>query len=128
MSHLPVPKRATILSLTGAIVAVGLASAASAQPPSVLVQGERLNEVHRTVHYGDLNLAEERGRDKLVKRVRYMIDDMCDQHDDYYSTLGRPDRDCVSSGLASAQPQVDQALSRAGTTLTAATLVISVRR
>jgi UrcA family protein len=128
MSHSFVPTRATFLSLTGAIGAVGLAGAAPAQPPSVVVQGERLTEVHRTVHYDDLNLAEGRGRDKLVKRVRYMIDDMCDEHDDYYSVLGQPDRDCVTSGWASAQPQLDEALSRAGTSLTAASIVVSVRR
>ena len=127
MSHLSVPTRATILSLTGAI-AIGFAGAAPAQPPSVVVQGEPQTVVHSVVHYGDLNLAEQRGRDKLVKRVRYTIDDMCDQHDDYFSALGRPDRDCVSSGWVSAQPQLDQVLSRTASSLTAASIVISVRR
>jgi len=127
MSHSSVPTRATILSLTGAI-AIGFAGAAPAQPPSVVVQGEPQTVVHSVVHYGDLNLAEQRGRDKLVKRVRYTIDDMCDQHDDYFSALGRPDRDCVSSGWVSAQPQLDQVLSRTASSLTAASIVISVRR
>jgi len=127
MSHSSVPTRATILSLTGAI-AIGFAGAAPAQPPSVIVQGEPQTVVHSVVHYGDLNLAEQRGRDKLVKRVRYTIDDMCDQHDDYFSALGRPDRDCVSSGWVSAQPQLDQVLSRTASSLTAASIVISVRR
>jgi UrcA family protein len=127
MSHSSVPTRATILSLTGAI-AIGFAGAALAQPPSVIVQGEPQTVVHSVVHYGDLNLAEQRGRDKLVKRVRYTIDDMCDQHDDYFSALGRPDRDCVSSGWVSAQPQLDQVLSRTASSLAAASIVISVRR
>jgi|KBSSwiStaDraftv2_1062776.scaffolds.fasta_scaffold80937_3 UrcA family protein len=127
MSHSSVPTRATILSLTGAI-AIGFAGAAPAQPPSVVVQGEPQTVVHSVVRYGDLNLSEQRGRDKLVKRVRYTIDDMCDQHDDYFSALGLPDRDCVSSGWASAQPQLDQVLSRGASSLTAASIVISVRR
>ena len=127
MSHLSVPTRATILSLTGAI-GIGFAGAAPAQPPSVVVQGEPQTVVHSVVRYGDLNLSEQRGRDKLVKRVRYTIDDMCDQHDDYFSALGRPDRDCVSSGWVSAQPQLDQVLSRTASSLAAASIVISVRR
>ena len=118
---------AALAPLAG-LIAFGVGAPAPAQPPSVLVQGERLTQVHRIVRYGDLNLADERGRDKLVKRVRDMIDDMCDEHDDLFVVLGRPDRECVSSGWASAQPQLDQALSRAGTSLAAASIVISVRK
>ena len=123
--------RAGLMPLTtaGIILGLGSVSAAAAQPPSVVVQGQRIidPELQRVVYYGDLDLANQPGRDRLMRRVDHTINSLCDNRLSSPIWL-TPDRDCVKAAWSSATPQIDSALSHAGSTLTTAILVVTAPR
>lgn len=122
-------KRMPWLSIVWVVIIMELGSfspvLAKSQP--VVVQGERTDVIQRVVRFADLNLASARGRDKLLKRVGYTINDMC-RDNDYVPTLNWPERECVQGAWSSAQPQLDRVLNSDASFLSAATLVIRVQK
>ena len=116
-----------MLKLTSLLVAAAAFSgAAAAQNPSVVVSGEPTV----TVSYADLNLASAGGRAALDRRVRQAARALC--VDERVADLERAiaGRACLASALASARPQIEQALAAGGATRLAAnrTISVSIRR
>jgi UrcA family protein len=100
-----------------------------AKPQPVVIEGERPSDIaaQRVVHFADLDLGTQQGRDRLTRRVRYTIEDLC-SNDEFRSTLNPPDLDCEREGWSSATPQLQAVLRQGASSLTAATLVVTVRR
>jgi UrcA family protein len=109
------------------IMELGSFSPVLAKTQPVVVQGERTDVIQRVVRFGDLNLAVSKDRDRLVKRVRYAINDVC-RDNDYVPTLNWPERECVQGAWSSAHPQLDKVLNGDASLLSAATLVIRVQK
>ena len=57
------------------LACIGLLGSASAAQPPVVVEGS--NAPFRVVSYGDLNLATEKGQDRLTSRIRAAARDIC---------------------------------------------------
>jgi UrcA family protein len=112
-------------------VAVCLAvSPAMSQPPGADVSVVRQLEPaanQRIVYYNDLNLSNEAGRDRLVRRVKGAVSDLCATRGNWTLEERGIERVCSKGAWASAQPQLDRAFANAASGLAVSALTISVQ-
>jgi len=97
------------------MAAIGLASPASGQSPTILVK-QAPDLVVRTVAYDDLNLTTPAAQHALVGRVRVALTDLCGEivgsRDGYWMSQTYFDS-CRHAGWSQAQPQINRAVQRA---------------
>ena len=116
-------------TFVGSLLIISATSPAHSQPPLV-VQGHHYidPETQRVVNYGDLDLANAPGQNRLVRRVAYAVNNLCDG-DRSWSTLrvNVDRRGCSTAAWGSANPQIAAAIERAksGTFVAAAALTIA---
>jgi UrcA family protein len=93
------------------IATLGLAAAASAAPP-IVVEGESQPTV--AVSYADLDLGTEAGRARLDSRIRRAAKTLC-LDEGVRDLADRLDqKSCMNFAVASARPQIEQAVVTAG--------------
>jgi len=107
----------------GTALLIVAASPAHSQPPvDVIAQKGGMT---RVVHYGDLSLATQKGRQTLVRRVGYAVGQVCPSYDDgwvLYDVDG-----CKKFAWKGARPQIRRAFDRAlsGSSMTMTSLTIT---
>ena len=90
-----------------ALLIVG-ATPAHSQPPVEVVAQKPLTQV---VHYGDLSLATRKGRNALISRVGFAVDQVCPGYEEVwvlYDVDG-----CRKIAWKGARPQIRSAFDRA---------------
>jgi len=101
-------------ALTAAIVAGIGAAPASARDKDVVVTGAESDAVVREVRFNDLNLASPAGAQKLVRRVRFAVNDVCmDAVGGNNGYLLQSSSNCKDKSWQGASPQIDRAVQRA---------------
>jgi UrcA family protein len=100
----------SVVKITG-IAALTLAAAAPAAPP-IVVEGQQ--QPTATVSYADLDLGSAAGRARLDNRIRQAAKRLCidDRVRDLADRLDQ--KSCLSFAVASARPQIEQAIVTAG--------------
>jgi UrcA family protein len=117
------------LSTVCGVMAVG--SAVRAQPPEpISVQGHHKvfdpdTQVQRVVHFADLNITNEAGRQVLLRRVNWTINDMCEMYVNSNDPFKTASRDCTKTAWNSAKPQLDNVLANAATGTTVAIAIVA---
>jgi len=107
----------------GTALLIVAASPAHGQPP-VEVIAEK-GGMTRVVHFGDLSLATQKGRNTLVRRVGYAVGQVCPDYADgwvIYDVDG-----CKKFAWKGARPQIRRAFDRAlsGSSMTMTSLTIT---
>jgi UrcA family protein len=125
------PKLAFMVAATfiGSIMASSATAPALGQPP-VVVKGHTFYdpENQRVVWYGDLNLASVSEQQKLLHRVRYAVNDLCDRDPTWIKDIDRP---CSKAAWDTANPQIASVVQMAragGNVSTAAAISIVAGR
>lgn len=108
----------------GTALLIAAASPARSQPPvDVIAQKGGMTKV---VHYGDLSLATQKGRQLLVRRVGFAVKEVCPDYDQGWVLYDV--ESCKKFAWKGARPQIRRAFDRAlsGSSLTMTSLTITV--
>jgi UrcA family protein len=107
----------------GTALLIVAASPAHSQPPVEVIAQK--GGMTRVVHYGDLSLATQKGRQTLVRRVGYAVREVCPGYEEswvLYDVEG-----CKKFAWKGAQPQIRRAFDRAlsGSSMSMSSLTIT---
>jgi UrcA family protein len=107
----------------GTALLIVAASPAHGQPPVEVIAQK--GGMTRVVHFGDLSLATQKGRNTLVRRVGYAVGQVCPDYADgwvIYDVDG-----CKKFAWKGARPQIRRAFDRAlsGSSMTMTSLTIT---
>lgn len=99
-------------TFVGSMLIISLATPAHSRSPLV-VEGRIDPETQRVVRYGDLNLTNPDGQKRLIRRVSFAINDLC-QINQFPPAYTMPNgRECTTAAWNSANPQISMAFDRA---------------
>ncbi len=100
----------SLVKITG-LAALTLAAAASAAPP-IVVEGQQ--QPTATVSYADLDLGTAAGRARLDSRIRRAAKHLCLDEGVRDLADRLEQKSCLNFAVASARPQIEQAVVMAG--------------
>jgi UrcA family protein len=93
-----------------------------------MIYGQLDTETQRVVQYGDLNLVNPTGQNRLFRRVGYAVDDLCGGTRSLAAVRENLEvRSCSKAAWSSANPQIAAAVDQAksGNYISAAALTIT---
>jgi UrcA family protein len=115
-------------TFVGSLLILSATSPVHSQPP-VVVEGRHYfdPEIQRVVPYGDLDLANPPGQNRLIRRVGYAVNDVCEVKPSRDFVTYRESRLCSTAAWSGANPQITAAFERAksGSYVAATALIIS---
>jgi UrcA family protein len=122
----------TAATLAGSLLVFSATSPVKAQQPLLVERQRNFDpELQRVVHYGDLNLTNLSGRNTLIRRVGFAVNNLCAMNQSWRpleTTMAV--RRCSRSAWDSASPQITAAFASGtlGNYVAAAAVTISAVR
>lgn len=116
----------TAATVASSVLIFGTSSPVHSQP--VMIYGQLDTETQRVVQYGDLNLVNPTGQNRLFRRVGYAVDDLCGGNRSLAAVRENLEvRSCSKAAWSSANPQIAAAVDQAksGNYISAAALTIT---